>query len=316
MPRSSVSSTAHIGPASSLATAGPARPWPGHRAAKRVEAAGFSVFGALLRSVGRDITREAESRSALILAPHPDDETLGCGATIMRKVEAGRAVRVVIVTDGRFSHRSPAISPNALAAIRREEAVRACGVMGVPERDVIFLEYHDGALKENAREARRRLLRIVREFDPGEVYSPSGIDRHPDHRTLQRIVAGLAHFGGIRCPVLEYPVWFYAAKSWLPYGRPAGALDLLWLPFRLACAAGGLSPRLVSTAGYLERKATALARHATQSRGLPGEPGSPMLDARFVAHFFRDHELFFPLARAPRRGQRPVPPSPLRPPDA
>ena len=54
-----------------------------------------------LRTVARDETSTTGTRSALVLAPHPDDETLGCGATILRKVAAGTPVHVLVVTDGR-----------------------------------------------------------------------------------------------------------------------------------------------------------------------------------------------------------------------
>jgi len=50
--------------------------------------------------VARDDTATSAARSALVLAPHPDDETLGCGATILRKRAAGTPVHVLIVTDG------------------------------------------------------------------------------------------------------------------------------------------------------------------------------------------------------------------------
>jgi hypothetical protein len=59
-----------------------------------------------LKWSARDFTDSAAGRAALVIAPHPDDETLGCGATILRKVSAGSSVTVLIVTDGRHSHRS------------------------------------------------------------------------------------------------------------------------------------------------------------------------------------------------------------------
>ena len=66
-----------------------------------------------------DETLGAAGRSCLVLAPHPDDETLGVGALIARKRAAGTRVRVLVVTDGRGSHVSSVLDPDALAAVRR-----------------------------------------------------------------------------------------------------------------------------------------------------------------------------------------------------
>ena len=58
---------------------------------------GLAVIGRqLLLSRAEDMTPETATRSCLVLAPHPDDETLGCGATIMRKLAAGTSVQIVI----------------------------------------------------------------------------------------------------------------------------------------------------------------------------------------------------------------------------
>jgi GlcNAc-PI de-N-acetylase len=58
------------------------------------------VMRSLLRHLGTDVTHSAARRSCVVIAPHPDDETLGAGATIMRKVDAGTPVHVVVATDG------------------------------------------------------------------------------------------------------------------------------------------------------------------------------------------------------------------------
>ncbi len=59
-----------------------------------------SLLGRLLRASGRDVTDDSTRRSCLVLAPHPDDETLGCAVTMMRRIEAGSAVHVLVASDG------------------------------------------------------------------------------------------------------------------------------------------------------------------------------------------------------------------------
>lgn len=73
-------------------------------------------------SHGRDDTAAAGGRSTLVIAPHPDDETIGCGAAIARKRTAGTPVEVAVVTDGRHSHLSPLVSPTRLAELREAES--------------------------------------------------------------------------------------------------------------------------------------------------------------------------------------------------
>ena len=97
-----------------------------------------------LRRAARDRTDDCEQRSALVLAPHPDDETLGCGATIMRKLAAGRQVTVAVATDGRYSHRSNHVTPEQLADLRRVEMEEAGRRLGLSTGDIRWGGFVDG----------------------------------------------------------------------------------------------------------------------------------------------------------------------------
>src|SRR3954471_22274206 len=83
-----------------------------------------------------DVTERSAAASCIVFAPHPDDETLGCGATIHRKREAGTAVHVVIASDGRRPQAPDLIAPDELARIRAREALDACMTLGVAAEDV------------------------------------------------------------------------------------------------------------------------------------------------------------------------------------
>src|SRR5690606_22622940 len=126
-------------------------------------------------------------RSCIVLAPHPDDETLGCGATIARKRAAGTSVAVVFATDGRHSHPGR-IRPAELARRRREEGLRACRELGVPEGCVFFLGFEDGTLAEHAAEAAHAISRLTGRFNPDELLVSTALDRHPDHVALRQVV--------------------------------------------------------------------------------------------------------------------------------
>jgi LmbE family N-acetylglucosaminyl deacetylase len=275
-------------------------------AAKVIQHRAFALMRRVLVWRGSDVTDQLTSRSCLVIAPHPDDETLGCGATIARTVEAGCDVRVVVATDGRDSHQSTVISADGLSQIRRAELVEACRILGVPRDHVIWLGCEDGRLGRHTDFVRQRMADTIAEFGPAQVLSPSGIDEHADHRALASVIRGLIGDGTIRCPVYEYPIWFFHARTWLPGGRatPWGLVRMAW---RLIVATFTIRPVTVRTAGVLERKRQALTAFTSQTANLTGEPGwAAALGSRFVSNFLGPHEIFFPLpaGRGAERGWR------------
>lgn len=275
-----------------------------------------ACFAALQRTLilrGRDVTDVLTSGPLLVIAPHPDDETLGCGAAILRAADAGVPVRVVVVCDGRHSHTSRSITPERLAEIRREEVIEACRRLGVPAENVVCLGFEDRYVARSAREVAERLEPLVADFAPANVLAPSGIDKHPDHRAIHAIVARMVERGRITQPVYEYPVWFWTARTWMTASDPAyrRAAQLVVRPLRTALLS---RPLRVSTDGLLERKRYALEAFESQMRNITGEPDWPVLDDGFLASFFRSHELFFPLLRAgaPARPQPADDPTAIR----
>jgi LmbE family N-acetylglucosaminyl deacetylase len=264
---------------------------------KRIEAWAFAGMRRVLAARGRDLTDLMTQRSTLVIAPHPDDETLGCGATIAKAVRAGREVQVVIVCDGRHSHQSAAITPEQLGEIRRAEVVEACRALGVPPDRVHWIGCEDRHLEGDADLAQRRLGGIIRELGPQQILAPSGIDRHMDHRALASIVHRLMADGTIRCPVYEYPVWFFSAWTWMGGRRFPWVIP--WMVARLVRATLTLRPVLVRTSGALEQKRRALEAFTSQMNNLTGEPTWQVFDQRFLSQFFGPYEIFFvPTARA------------------
>lgn len=121
---------------------------------------------------------------ALIIAPHPDDETLCCGGSIVSLLPN---VRVVIVTDGRYGAPSDELrGTDELVQIRKEETKRAMSILGV--KDYIFLDFIDTTLREKKNEVKDKLLSIITEYYPDLVFSPSPLDNHPDHYTIGEII--------------------------------------------------------------------------------------------------------------------------------
>jgi N-acetylglucosamine malate deacetylase 1 len=125
-------------------------------------------------------TTELLNHRVLALAPHPDDETLGCGGSLILHVRHRDPVKVVILTNGVRGDTKRQYQADEYVARRRQEARQAChAVLGVT--DLEFWEYEDGALAVDE-STLTRLQRLLLEYQPTLVYVPSPQEYHPDHR--------------------------------------------------------------------------------------------------------------------------------------
>lgn len=145
----------------------------------------------------------------LVIAPHMDDESLGCGvllATHPRKDQA----HVLIVTDGSLSPdaRQPDCSgARRLAALREQEVRDALAVLGVPFANVALLGLPDGSLPAMGARLRTALTSHIQGLAPHSVFVPFRYDRHPDHLAVNRAVCDAKRTGDIEAAVFEYFVY-------------------------------------------------------------------------------------------------------------
>src|SRR5947209_4236656 len=123
------------------------------------------LTGLLLATVQRRCDGEALARSAVVFAPHPDDETLGCGGTILKKRGLGAEVHVVFMTDGAQSHAS-LMAPAEMRALRAREGVAAAAALGVDEAHVHLLDFPDSRLAEHRALATERVGALLRQVRP------------------------------------------------------------------------------------------------------------------------------------------------------
>ena len=148
----------------------------------------------------------------VVLAPHMDDETLGCGGTIARHVRAGAQVTVIFLTDGRRGGPSCAdlTGPDRdnkqreIVDVRKHEAQRAGKVLGV--QSIVFLDAEDMRLNVDTRVA--GLLRdILGRVQPDCVYLPSFLEQHPDHRAATSVLLDAVAGTGFEFECRGYEVW-------------------------------------------------------------------------------------------------------------
>lgn len=119
--------------------------------------------------------------SVLILAPHQDDESLGCGGAIVFHHRQGDRVKVVFATDGAAGDPLGYYRDCDYREVRRAEARRAAAILGTDE--LVFWDYPDGRLAE-ARDLSDRLRVLLTTDRPDIIYRPSTLELHPDHWAL------------------------------------------------------------------------------------------------------------------------------------
>lgn len=120
----------------------------------------------------------------LIVAPHPDDETLGAGGVAALHARYGDPVTVVVVTDGRQA-RGSGLHPETLALRRAQEVKAAAAILRVDE--LLQLGLPEGAWRPPP--LREKLAPLVAAADV--IYTPSCVDFHPDHLHVAGVVAQL-----------------------------------------------------------------------------------------------------------------------------
>jgi LmbE family N-acetylglucosaminyl deacetylase len=238
---------------------------------------------------------------AMVFAPHFDDETLGCGGTIVKKKQAGAEVRVVFMTNGSASHRH-LMSGADLSKLRSAEGRSACRVLGIEQQHVTLLNFEDGGLRGSFEPARARVLDLLREVEPDEVFVPYRKEQPSDHIVTNEIVVAAVHEWRRKRPgavtIFEYPVWFWYHWPWVaPDAGTAGGYT--------GWAGGAFSGSLglirdlrsrIFIGDVLGIKRAALNEHRSQMVRLLPDPQWLTLgdvgNGDFLACFFRDHELF------------------------
>ena len=251
----------------------------------------------ILKFCSRQVRDGDLRKPAILFSPHPDDETLGCGGTIIRKRNAVAKLKIVFMTDGSSSHRR-FISEPELKAIRTQEALSACGVLGVKKEDVIFLDFKDQQLKQFEKEAGHRVATILSEQACEEIFIPYARDNTPDHDATNAIVVAAVKALRKNAVIYEYPIWFWHHWPWtsFSFSRRRGILGQLrasafgWLGLikNFRCS--------VPIREVLERKRLALRQHESQMIRLLPNVQWPILNdvsnGEFLQCFFQDSEVF------------------------
>ncbi len=136
------------------------------------------------------------------LAPHPDDEVIGCGGALAMHAARGDVVTVVHVTDGAGGAKD-AKDRERIRKLRRTESERALAVLGVT--NLRSLDFPDGALRPEGAFV-SGLAGLLETLKPDIVYAPSPLEHHPDHRATAHLLANALRGSALSPHVILYEV--------------------------------------------------------------------------------------------------------------
>ncbi len=245
----------------------------------------------------REIPGVALRAKALVFAPHPDDDALGCGGLISHKKKAGAGIDIVYMTDGRKSH-SHLVDATWLAALRKDEARASAFCLGVQSGHLHFLGYEDGRLSSFIDQARSNVEEILLSVKPEQIIVPSYLEKHADHTATHTIVMEALRNYGLPVEILEYPVWAWYSwpfvglsvrgRSEIPRGLYESSRHVYRLARRLRWGIG--------LDGVMEQKRMAIAAHHSQMIRLVNDSRWGILedvaDGEFLERLVQKRELY------------------------
>lgn len=142
-------------------------------------------------------------RLMLVVAPHQDDEVIGCGGAMALQRRKGRSTKVVVLQDGADEHGQVSMSRDALRERRNEESRAAARVINAEEP--IFLGKRD--LRADVESIVATLRGVIESRQVDAVFTPFVLDGHPDHRACNMILARALKDVRRHIRVLQYEVW-------------------------------------------------------------------------------------------------------------
>ena len=223
---------------------------------------------------------------ALVVAAHPDDESLGTGGLLTRLAAAGSRVGGIVMTRGEASHpRSTTVSPGELAERRTAESAAAWRALRLDAGRLDVRDLPDGGLAAHVEDMAAVIVERVGAWtrstpvddrDPAGgrcvIIAPFAADGHPDHEAVAAAATRAARRAD--ADLLGFPLW------WWQWAEPAAGFPRGFGTVTLSC-------------DELARKSQAVYCHGTQVEPLSPSAGDEVMIGRHVlAHALADEEVF------------------------
>jgi LmbE family N-acetylglucosaminyl deacetylase len=232
----------------------------------------------------------ALKNSVVVFAPHPDDEILGCGGTIVKKIQEGFDVFIVFLTDGRNALRDIGIlfepSPEELVEIRKKEAILAAKAIGIRAENLSFCGVEDGLLSQNAETAMGAITDALRKT-PVEVYFPQEKEFNIDHRAANKFVRSVILSLDIAPSEFQYIIAWQYPLNILPRIPHVGVRRCLMSRLLNLSVVGS------DITEFLDTKKKALQEYQSQFSLVSKKQHRPVIGDSFAKRFLKDEEEFF-----------------------
>ncbi|MBA49993.1 MAG: PIG-L deacetylase family protein [Paracoccus sp. (in: a-proteobacteria)] len=212
----------------------------------------------------------------VVITPHPDDESLACGA-LLAHAFAGAGAHVICLTDGSASHPgSRTWVPPRLARQRHAELIDALKCLGGTPDDLFCLGLPDGRL-DQADEAAisARVEQIVQDTGSRHIFASSAEDHHEDHKATASIAAAIR---------TRRPDWsYYSYPVWSRWDDPEFDAKI-----------ARHKPIFLEAGQHRDKKRAAIRAHRSQlGEIVTDDPSGFILPAAFIAKFIGEHEIFW-----------------------
>lgn len=221
-----------------------------------------------------------------VYVAHDDDAILGCGGRLVRHLNEGAEVYVVISADGRNSHKAVLNiennpTPLEVMETRKREIKNAMKILGIEK--LYFLETLDGKIKNNLEEVSQQITEISVREKPDIIYFHH-YDAHPDHKAINMIVPDVFYKLNLKPKKYQFFIW----TKELAKGRPEVDIeDVPEIPENII---------RVDITHELEKKKDAIYEMKSQVLIHPYPDWQiqekPILDKNFIAYFLRGEEIF------------------------
>lgn len=217
--------------------------------------------------------------TTLIVAPHADDESLGCGGLISLLRKYGQTVYILLLSDGTLSHPNSKEYPaDKLRDLREKELLDAAGILQVPAENIIFCRYTDrnvpSAHHEKFEGAVKNISKMMGMLQPQSIFVPWRRDPHPDHQAAFQLI-NAAETSNAK--IYEYPIWLNELGQ--DGDEPSSEESM---PFRL------------NISSVLDQKQEAISQHRSQTTGLiSDDPEGFQLSQEMLSQFNVPYETFF-----------------------
>lgn len=202
--------------------------------------------------------------NVLVIACHPDDTEIECGGTVAKCVARGDKVTVCHVSSGSLGHM--VIMPDELKKIRAQEAQNAGALIGT---DVIWAGFDDLDIYDNNKEARDRLVDVIRYANPDFIITHNPDDYMPDHTAVSRLAFDASFAATL--PHYEYTKHFSDENS------PISKLVPIYY-MSSANGVGFIPEEYVDITDYIDVKLDMLACHKSQHEWLGDHTGTDFIE--------------------------------------